>query len=226
MLDWLPAASFSGSRGLLQHYRSRAQGYRSTTAALPLVPQLNFTIPADLLDRIDAAKPDYLDRKGFVCLLLAQQLDKAITLGAPSAAGAPSNSSSIQEELTNKTNKTKTRVRAREADPYKAKAISAELVPDDLLDCQQLLPEFWAVKKGVRSEGVWRRVCAKLRGWTPEQRREALTRAIASGWGDVFEPPAARANSGQPGGYVDSISRDRQVRDSFLAMFSTEQEAA
>jgi hypothetical protein len=165
------------------------------------VPKLNFTIPADLLDRIDAAKPDFLDRKGFVCLLLAQQLDKAITLGDPSAAGAPSN-------------------------PYKAKAISAELVPDDLLDCQQLLPEWWAVKKGVRSEGVWKRVCGKLRGWTPEQRRTALERAIASGWGDVFEPPAARANSGQPGGYVDSITRDRIEREKFLAMFSTEQKAA
>jgi hypothetical protein len=88
------------------------------------------------------------------------------------------------------------------------------------------LPELWAVKKGTRSEGVWRRVCGKLRGWTPEQRREALERAIASGWGDVFEPPAARANSGQPGGYVDSITRDRIERDKFLAMFSTEQEAA
>jgi hypothetical protein len=117
-------------------------------------------------------------------------------------------------------------VRVREADPYKTKAISADLVPADLLDCQQLLPEWWAVKKGVRSEGVWKRVCGKLRGWTPEQRREALERAIASGWGDVFEPPAARANSGQPSGYVDSITRDRQVMDSFLAMFPTEQEAA
>jgi hypothetical protein len=105
--------------------------------------------------------------------------------------------------------------------------ISADLVPVDLLDCQQLLPEWWAVKKGVRSEGVWNRVCGKLRGWTPEQRREALERAIASGWGDVFEPAAARASSQQPGGYVDSITRDRIEREKFLAMFSsTAQEAA
>jgi hypothetical protein len=195
------------------------------------VPQLNFTIPADLLDRIDAAKPNFLDRKGFICLLLASQLDKAVTLGATSAAGAPTNSSSIEEpieeELKPTAFKTNTRVRARGADHYKAKAISADLVPVDLLDCQQLLPEWWAVKKGVRSEGVWNRVCGKLRGWTPEQRREALERAIASGWGDVFEPPAPRASSQQAGGYVDSITRDRIEREKFLAMFSsTAQEAA
>ena len=190
------------------------------------MPQLNFTIPAHLLDRIDAAKPDFLDRKGFICLLLSQQLDRGGTLGGPSAAGTTSNTSYIKEELKPLINKTNTRVRVREGDPFKSKAISADLVPDDLLDCQQLLPEFWAVKKGTRSEGVWKRVCGKLRGWTPEQRREALERAIASGWGDVFEPPATRASSGQPSGYVDSITRDRMEREKFLAMFTTEEESA
>ena len=46
------------------------------------MPQLNFTIPADLLDRIDAAKPNYLDRKGFLCLLLEQQLTGGATVRA------------------------------------------------------------------------------------------------------------------------------------------------
>ena len=189
----------------------------------------------ELHDYILKHKPKALSLPAFCSLLIEQTASKAletldtpITLGDPSAAGAPSSSysSSKEEELTSIPNKTKTRVRVREADPYKTKAISADLVPADLLDCQQLLPEWWAVKKGVRSEGVWKRVCGKLRGWTPEQRREALERAIASGWGDVFEPPAARANSAQPSGYVDSITRDRQVMDSFLAMFPTEPEAA
>jgi hypothetical protein len=190
------------------------------------VPQLNFKISADLLDRIDAAKPDFLDRKGFICLLLSQQLDRSGTLGLASASEASPSSSSIEEELTNKSNKTKTRARVREKDPFSAKAVSSDLVPPDLLDCQQLLPEFWAGKKGARSQGVWSRVCGKLRGWTPEQRKEALERAIASGWGDVFEPPSIRTSAGQPGGYVDSISRDRQTRDNFLAMFRSTEEAA
>jgi hypothetical protein len=92
----------------------------------------------------------------------------------------------IDQALEPKKNK------ARAKDAYGVKAINPDLVPADLLDCQQLLPEFWAVKKGTRSEGVWNRVCNKLRQWTPEQRREALERAIASGWGDVFEPPTAK----------------------------------
>ena len=197
------------------------------------MPRINLTVQPELYDYILKHKPKALSVPAFCSLLIEQSasdsLDKAITLGDTSAAGAPSTSSyssSKEEELTSIPNKTKTRVRVREATPYSAKVISADLVPADLLDCQQLLPEFWAVKKGTRSEGVWNRVCGKLRGWTPEQRREALERAIASGWGDVFEPPAARANSGQPGGYVDSITRDRQVMDSFLAMFPTEPEAA
>jgi len=196
------------------------------------MPRINLTVQPELYDYILKHKPKALSVPAFCSLLIEQSvcepLDSPITLGEPSAAGSPSTSysSSKEEELTTKTNKTNTRVRAREADPFKAKAISADLVPADLLDCQQLLPEWWAVKKGVRSEGVWKRVCGKLRGWTPEQRREALERAIASGWGDVFEPPAARANSGQSSGYVDSITRDRIERDKFLAMFSTNQEAA
>jgi len=46
------------------------------------MPQLNFLVPADLLDRIDAAKPDYLDRKGFLCLLLDQSLARGLTEGS------------------------------------------------------------------------------------------------------------------------------------------------
>lgn len=201
----LAAASVCCSRGLLL----KCLG---SYLQLLLVPQLNFTIPADLLDRIDAAKPNFLDRKGFICLLLSEQLDKAGTLGLASASDAsPSSSySSSKEETTNTVLiKSKTRTRARDA--YSLKSIDPALVPDDLLDCQQLLPEFWAVKKGTRSEGVWGRVCGKLRGWTPEQRREALERAIANGWGDVFEPAAhtapRRGASGFDYGFFAELDR-------------------
>ena len=128
----------------------------------------------------------------------------------------------VQPEIDQALEPKKNKARAKDA--YGVKAINPELVPDDLLDCQQLLPEFWAVKKGTRSECVWNRVCNKLRQWTPEQRREALERAIASGWGDVFEPPSLKAVAGN-GGYVDSITRDRIEREKFLSMFSN-QEAA
>lgn len=43
------------------------------------MPQLNFAVPQSLLDRVDAQKPDFLDRKSFLCLLIAQSLDMDLT---------------------------------------------------------------------------------------------------------------------------------------------------
>lgn len=229
------------------------------------MPQLNFSIPPDLLDRIDALKPNYLDRKGFLCLLLESALDMgldtasklpAYRVGAgtqnielghspvPAVQAAPAAQQDVEtaDAAHQKTvaddglpgfEKLALALEPKieggcggkqKIDPYGRRALDLDLIPDDLLDCQQLLPEFWAAKKGTRSQTVFTRVCNKLRQWDPDQRREALERAIASGWGDVFEPPSVRAVAGT--GYVDSITRDRIERDKFLAMFQPAQEAA
>ena len=73
-------------------------------------------------------------------------------------------------------------------DPYEKKTLGDDLIPNDLLDCDQLLREFWSVKKGVRSERVFHRVINKLREWTPAVRRSALEAAANAGWPDVYEP--------------------------------------
>lgn len=73
-------------------------------------------------------------------------------------------------------------------DPLRLKRLPADVVPSDLFDCSDLISEFWASKKGTRSSRVFTRVCNKLRCWSPEQRKDALERSIANGWGDVFEP--------------------------------------
>ena len=67
--------------------------------------QLNFQIPDDLLERLDAQKPEYLDRKGFLCLLIDQALDRSVTLGVQSAAGTPSTSTSIPKSINSKSKK-------------------------------------------------------------------------------------------------------------------------
>ena len=69
--------------------------------------QLNFQIPDDLLERLDAQKPEYLDRKGFLCLLIDQALDTPVTLGVQSAAGTPSTSTltSIPKSINSKSKK-------------------------------------------------------------------------------------------------------------------------
>ena len=154
----------------------------------------------DFLDRLALQHEGILSKQGIVRLLLQHAqaagwdpLDRSVTLGEPSTKGEGSTSkavSSTEEELNKqpleiKAKKTKSQ---KEKDAFSARVVSPDLIPADLLDCQQLLPEWWTVKKGVRSEGVWNRVCGKLRGWTPEDRRRALEASIANGWGDVFEP--------------------------------------
>ena len=81
-------------------------------------------------------------------------------------------------------------------DPFASKRLPDDAVPMDLLDCQQLLPEFWFHKKGTHSAQVFARVCNKLRQWNPDGRRESLERSIANGYGDVFPPQPQRHSYG------------------------------
>jgi hypothetical protein len=155
-------------------------------------------------DLIDSARLG-LDKAG---TLTERATADPRTSGDAIASGVSSSKavSSLEEEL----NKQPLEIKAKKAksqkpkDAFSSRVISPDLIPADLLDCQQLLPEWWAVKKGVRSEGVWNRVCGKLRGFTPEDRRRALEASIANGWGDVFEPkPATTAQRQQAGKVTD-----------------------
>ena len=83
--------------------------------------QLNFQIPDDLLERLDARKPEYLDRKGFLCLLIDQALDRSGTLGVQSAAGTPSSSiSSTTLEISKEKKERKGRKRAEITPEFEA----------------------------------------------------------------------------------------------------------
>ena len=83
--------------------------------------QLNFQIPDDLLERLDAQKPEYLDRKGFLCLLIDQALDTPVTLGVQSAAGTPSSSiSSSTLEVSKEKKERKVRKRAEITPEFEA----------------------------------------------------------------------------------------------------------
>jgi len=97
------------------------------------------------------------------------------------------------------TNKNPNKGGRSEKDPFRLKRLPSDAVPADLLGCGDLIAEFWGCKKGTRSERVFNRICNKLKQWTPEQRQEALERAIAAGWGDVFEPRPQAAYSASQG---------------------------
>ena len=175
--------------------------------------RVNMHLDEAFAAEIERHNPKSLALAAFCALLIEQALDTPDTLteratadprtsGDAIASGVSKAVSSTEEEL----NKQPLEIKAKKAksqkpkNAFSARVVSPDLVPADLLDCQQLLPEWWAVKKGVRSEGVWNRVCGKLRGWSPELRREALERAIASGWGDVFEPKATTPTQRQQAG--------------------------
>jgi hypothetical protein len=123
-------------------------------------------------------------------LTLVERREELPEQGRASLSEA-STSSSIEENTSIEVKKTKTR--AKPKDPFSGRQIPDNGIPDDLLDCQQLLEEFWAGKKGSRSTSIFNRICNKLRTWPPEMRREALERAINSGWGDVYEPAISKA---------------------------------
>jgi hypothetical protein len=133
--------------------------------------QLNFQIPDDLLARLDAQKPDYLDRKGFLCLLIDQALDTPVTLGVQSAAGTPSSSKAVKAVTSSKNISNKSF----------SLSFSAELEPS-----RDLIEEFWRIKKGSKGETAWKLLTTELLKIRSKHgntvMREQLTLAINGKW--------------------------------------------
>ena len=150
--------------------------------------------------------PESLTPTAFCALLIEQGLTRGCTLGGASESFStqekgseriPSTSNTSIKESISSSNKKTTQ---KKKDAYASKHLPESIqVPDAIVDCDQLLREYWSVKRGTRSERVWNRLCNKLAAWTPADRRSALEAAIASGWADVYEPkpdrPAAKPTS-------------------------------
>jgi hypothetical protein len=163
------------------------------------VPQLNFAIPGPLLDKIDAAKPDYLDRKGFLCLLLDQALDASehslYDLGKGGrGVGVKSleisreegfiSSSSIEEEQINP----KRRAPKQVSDAPRKRFIFS--VPDDLADYKPDLLAYWREDKGgKKSEAAARTLingCRAIRDkYGDKVLRDQIEMARGYGWENI-----------------------------------------
>ena len=88
-------------------------------------------------------------------------------------------------------------------DPFSYKQIKSELIPADLMHCAEEIIEWWAVKKGTRSERVANRVFDKLRNFSQKDRIEALNAAASGAWADIYEPKASSPAHGRAsGGYT------------------------
>ncbi|MFZ9551031.1 MAG: hypothetical protein ACO27R_03965 [Hylemonella sp.] len=186
------------------------------------MPRVNLTIPPDLLDRIDAAKPNFLDRKSFLCLLISEQLDKPDTLGGPSEAGTPSNTSSITSNKNNKSvvceveaepENTPAEAQVETGKRRKARSKPVEGCPEFELFWKQYLALKHRANGQTKPAAVaaWRKVTKEI---TPQQLRSALTAAVnhqaksqrENGWAAPFPDCHRWLTKGYWQQFVDACS--------------------
>ena len=176
-----------------------------------VMPQIVVRISDDQMDWLNAQTRPFYTKSDVVRDLIhtaTQGIDTSCTLGKPSRETAaepeegevlPSKAVKQVNELVSSSSKKNTRARS----PFSSKQLPDDCIPNDVIDCDQLLREWWSVKKGTRSENVFNRVCRKLAAMTPEDRRKALEAAANAGWADVYEP---RPTPGQAQRQVGVVS--------------------
>ena len=74
-------------------------------------------------------------------------------------------------------------------DVFSSSVITADLIPDDLKDFTDLLIEWWPIRKqkgGSCTTSVAERIFKTLRSFPSQDRKEALEKAITSGWKDIY----------------------------------------
>ena len=182
------------------------------------MPSVSLRLTDAQVSWLDAQTRQFRNRSDVLRDLIDLQmrnLDTSVTLIKPSPEGEKvlSLKTPISKETPISNNSLSGGSKGEEKkDLYEKKTLGDDLIPNDLLDCDQLLREFWSVKKGVRSERVFHRVVNKLREWTPAVRRSALEAAANAGWPDVYEPR-------QPGGRQQQQATDWDALEKSLPKF-------
>ena len=172
-------------------------------------------IDGNLYQRLLCEKPKYLSITAFTNIVIDKGLDACDTLCEPAAqargvaVGGRRTKEDINKERARDSYKTPSK-----KDPFKTKQLEPGLIPDELEGCADQIVEFWAVKKGTRTEGAATRLFNKLRVMAPNDRIKALHTATDSGWASVFPPrpdthtptggrvPHPQAETAHPAGQV------------------------
>ena len=115
--------------------------------ARPLLTICKFDIPESLLSRIDLARPDYLDRKSFVCCLIDKALTGSDTLVERAEELPEQGRSTVSEASSSKSSVSKSSL--------KPIAIGLEHFED-------LIRDFWSVKGGSKGETAWKLLNTEL----------------------------------------------------------------
>jgi hypothetical protein len=182
---------------------------------MPKDETVKVRIDPNLYQRLLYEKPKYLSITAFTNIVIDKGLDACDKLCEPAAqargvaVGDRRTNKDINKERARDSYKTPSK-----KDPFKTKRLDPSVIPDELADCADQIVEFWAVKKGTRTEGAATRLFNKLRVMTPDDRIKALHAATDSGWASVFPPkpdtptpnggrvPHPQAETAHPAGQV------------------------
>ena len=219
------------------------------------MPRITLTLEADLLDLLQRFKPKRQALSAFCADLIEQQtlgLDSASKLPAyrvgagntghwttetdlrpqPEQSSAEDGLSPLPVEIVpdniSPIGMGEGVGKESEGTPRKdPKQVAANLIAHE-----DLIRDFWRVKGGSKGDRAWALLQTELSKIQSHHGdavlRQQIELAINGKWKGItlanlerFTKPTAAAS----GGYVDSITRDRQTRENFLAMFSTSEAA-
>ena len=118
----------------------------------------------DLYEYLDTARGEELKIPQFIRLILKQKMKSAA--------------------------KRKPKAITDGSDPFASAIISTNMIPGDLKEYADLIVEWWAIRhrnKATCSTSVSERIFKKLRTFPPQGKKNALEKAIAGGWKDIYE---------------------------------------
>jgi hypothetical protein len=166
------------------------------------MPQTSIRVASELLEALESHRPKWKTLPRFVEDQLEKvlfDLDSEVTLNWPSrqAPGPTKGGGLLNKEEKERARETPVSPKVHPADPFRLKAISAHMVPDDLAASADLFCEWWSVrgKGAVRSSKVAEREFNKLRAFKPTDRAAALQKAIAGGWKQLYKPDELKSRN-------------------------------
>ena len=219
------------------------------------MPRITLTLEADLLDLLQRHKPKRQALSAFCADLIELQtlgLDSASNLPAYRVGAGNTGHRTTETDLRPQPEQSSAEDglsplpveivsdhippigmgdgvgRESEGTPRKdPKQVAANLIAHE-----DLIRDFWRVKGGSKGDRAWALLQTELSKIQTHHGdavlRQQIELAINGKWKGItlanlerFTKPSAAAS----GGYVDSITRDRQTRENFLAMFSTPEAA-
>ena len=155
---------------------------------------INVRFNRELYEQMTACKPKYLSTTDFIHLMADKGLTGCATLGICETRASSLSISQEKKLRAEEINHpqaakqiTSTNSERKSKNQY-GKKLDPEVIPAELQDCADQIIEFWAVKKGTRSEGAATRLFNKLRVMGPSARITALHAATDAGWSTVYEP--------------------------------------